>query len=152
MKTVLNGSSQLVSINNEKPDGLNIVPGVPQGSILRPLLCVINIAVLPKRIKNSHVQSCADDTQLMHLFVPENIDHGNISLNEDIWELISFSTNHNLSVDPIKLTHVIFCPESYRHRMLSTLKINIRFARLPHSKNDKILDELRFTKHVSNLI
>ena len=53
-----------VSIDNHMSDKATIASGVPQGSILDPLLFVIYMNDLPLRISNSNVELFADDATL----------------------------------------------------------------------------------------
>ena len=54
---------QCVTINNCLSQVLPVTSGVPQGSILGPLLFVIYINDLPDSIKDSQIFMYADDTK-----------------------------------------------------------------------------------------
>ena len=54
---------QYVSINNYKSGLLQVKSGVPQGSILGPLLFIIYVNDLSSVINNSHILGYADDTK-----------------------------------------------------------------------------------------
>lgn len=70
----LRGRSQFVRISNSASfDGvisttLDLTKGVPQGSILGPILSSIYTSQLPTRISYSNVQIYADDTQIYKSF------------------------------------------------------------------------------------
>ena len=63
-KSYLSDREQFVSIQNKKSDTRNFSVGVPQGSILGPLLFTILINNLPKAINNASVYMYADDTTI----------------------------------------------------------------------------------------
>ena len=61
----INTRKQSVFMNES--DFLNISHGVPQGSILGPLLFIVLINDLPLCLTNSHIHMYADDTTLYAL-------------------------------------------------------------------------------------
>ncbi len=65
-KDYLRNRTQQVSIENELSQISNITSGVPQGSILGPLLFVLLINDLPSRLKICDSLMYADDTVLFH--------------------------------------------------------------------------------------
>ena len=66
-KSYLSNRKQFVSINGFNSDTLNITHGVPQGSVLGPLLFLLYINDLHISIKHSKVYHFADDTNLLHI-------------------------------------------------------------------------------------
>ena len=63
-KSYLSGRKQTVFINDYNSDLMPANCGVPQGSVLRPLLFLIYINNLHKAIQHSNVHLFADDTNL----------------------------------------------------------------------------------------
>ena len=63
-ESYLNGRMQCTSCGSELSDLLSVTHGVPQGSILGPLLFLIYINDLPTFIKHSEVALYADDAVL----------------------------------------------------------------------------------------
>ena len=66
-KSYLSNRSQYVSIQGFDSDTKEVRHGVPQGSIIGPLLFLIYINDLHKAIKNSSVYHFADDTNLLNI-------------------------------------------------------------------------------------
>ena len=58
------GRKQLMHIDSQSSEELAITSGVPQGSILGPLLCIVYINDLPRCVKHCSVNVYADDTVL----------------------------------------------------------------------------------------
>jgi Reverse transcriptase (RNA-dependent DNA polymerase) len=96
---------QFVSINNIHSLLLAIKLGVPQGSILGPLLFLIYINDLPKcnSLSNSLF---ADDTSLFSSH--ENLDHLTEFVNIEFQKVIHFFNQHKLSLHKDKTKFMLF--------------------------------------------
>ena len=66
-KSYLSDRTQCANINNERSEIQTIKYGIPQGSILGPLLFLISINDLSRSIKNSKIHHFADDTNLLYI-------------------------------------------------------------------------------------
>ena len=62
------GRKQYVSVNGSNSDLLSVTCGVPQGSVLGPLLFLININDLPNASKRLTFYLFADDTNIYYEF------------------------------------------------------------------------------------
>ena len=92
MENYLTNRQQYVNFQNTNSSLLNITTGVPQGSILGPLLFIIYINDIPNSSKLLNFISYADDTTL---FVSLNYNHDNSTDN--------FSPNSSILNNEIKL-------------------------------------------------
>jgi len=89
-KLYLSARYQRVSINNCYSDLLPVVSGVPQGSILSPLLFLVFINDMSSYIHQSHLLKFADDTKCFKSIATlSDCDY----LQEDIIALFTWSTN-----------------------------------------------------------
>ena len=68
-RSYLFNRSQYVSIDGFDSDTIEVRHGVPQGSVLGPLLFLLYINDLHKAIKHSSVYHFADDTSLLNIIV-----------------------------------------------------------------------------------
>jgi hypothetical protein len=80
----LTGRKQRVSINGSKSEWATVTSGVPQGSVLGPLLFIIYINDLDVGI-NSSISKFADDTKIGRVI---NTAEDNIALQEDLDKLV----------------------------------------------------------------
>ena len=92
---------QRVVLNGQHSPWADVKAGVPQGSILGPLLFLIYINELPNRL-NSNVKLFADDTSLFS--VVHNITDSANLLNSDLCKINEWALQWKISFnpDPIK--------------------------------------------------
>jgi hypothetical protein len=89
--------------------------GVPQGSILSPILFSIFTADLPKCIKTCKYHLYADDTQLYCSFDAKNIQEAIKNINADLTSIYNWSDNNSLCLNPTKSQVLIFFFRDYSH-------------------------------------
>jgi len=101
IKDFLTNRKQRVKLQNAISNESEVISGVPQGSILGPLLFVIYINDLPNTI-SSKCKLFADDTKIY------NISTNNKVLQEDINKLTQWSEKWQLdfNIDKCKILHV----------------------------------------------
>ena len=105
IKAFLSNRSQTVVLESEKSSKVTVTSGVPQGSVLGPILFLVSINDLPEHIK-SKVRLFADDTAV-YLAV-SNLEHAQI-LQEELDRLAKWSLEWDMEFNPSKCT-VIHAP------------------------------------------
>lgn len=114
----LKGRSQCVKLNSTLSEYLQITRGVPQGSVLGPLLFVIFTADLPKVLPegiNSH--EYVDDTQLNISGEPSSINEIVRDVNVCLELVLRWSSSNGLFLNPSKT--VCLCVGSSRCRAVA---------------------------------
>ena len=100
-KSYLSNRSQYVSINGHESGLAAINCGVPQGSVLGPLLFLLYINDLNQAIKLCKVHHFADDTNL--LCVSNSIKKLNKLVNADLKRLVNWLNANKISLNLKKL-------------------------------------------------
>ena len=102
VRSYLTGRSQRVSVNNSLSDSLDVMKGVPQGSILGPLLFNLYINDLPDILENCRIHIYADDIQLYTFCNADSIANCIVNLNYELNKIFEWATNNHLCLNPQK--------------------------------------------------
>lgn len=102
ISTYLHGRKQAVVANDVASEVIGTSTGVPQGSILGPLLFTLFINDLPRIVKNSCIHMYADDVQLYVSCKLGLVEDAAYKLNEDLQNIRSWSEENSLMVNPCK--------------------------------------------------
>ena len=146
----LKGRKQLVKVNQTKSTTNDVVCGIPQGSVLGPLLFVLYINDLPDKVISS-ILLFADDTKIFKE-VDSIID--SLTIQNDIYELEKWSNDWLLQFHPDKC-HVLTIGKftNIKHAHPYTLNGN----QLEHVLTEKDLgilidEDLSFEEHISKQV
>jgi hypothetical protein len=101
----LSGRMQFVYLNGVESDRLEIKKGVPQGSILGPLLFVIYINDLPE-CSSLIALLFADDTTL--LASGDNLQELVSLVNSEFKKVVKYFRAHQMALHPAKTKFIIF--------------------------------------------
>ena len=80
----LSSRTQRVKVNATCSSSIDVVSGVPQGSVLGPLLFLLYIADLPGLLQNELVGYADDSTLLCRILHPRDMSSVAASLNDDL--------------------------------------------------------------------
>ena len=151
----LSNRRQQVMINNCKSNFQSISCGVPQGSILGPLLFLLFINGLPLYTRNVHTDLYADDTTLYDMQDSmEQIEH---NLQSALNNLHVWCKENGMILNSSK-TKVMLVTTSQKRQRLARDILDLRFNNdiLNSISNDKILgvfvdNNLAWTDHTKHL-
>lgn len=155
-KSYLTQRTQRVLLKDKYSTSLVLKSGVPQGSILGPILFSIYTSQLFNGLHcNYHIY--ADDTQLYHHFSSSSVDLACAQINEDLVNICERSKKHALLLNPSKSKLIVFASKSKYAFLIDKLAISINGIRLSAVNESKVLGlvvdrNLRFSGHVSKCI
>ena len=100
---------QSVLVHGKKSTPQRVISGVPQGSVLGPLLFIVLIGDIDKNIAHSFLSSFADDTRIGR---PISTDTDVKLLQEDLESVYQWSVENNMQFNSDKFELMRYCTNS----------------------------------------
>ena len=123
-KSYLTDRKQLVELDNSKSDLKNITTGVPQGSILGPLLFIIYVNDIQKASKIFKAIMYADDTSLTSILkVFNHSENLNKNINNELLRISVWLKLNKLSLNVQKTKFMIFHNRQKQHIIKPEIQI-----------------------------
>ena len=122
IKSYFSNRTQFVQINDTRSSEQIIRCGVPQGSILGPLLFILYINDLPKTTRLAECLLFADDTSIF--YSNSDPDHVASVMNSELTKISLWMKSNKLSVNIKKTNYVIFKPKQKSVRMSSQISLD----------------------------
>ena len=151
IKSFLSDRVQQVVVNGVKSDPTPVISGVPQGSVIGPLLFLVLISDIDEDIVDAVVKSFADDTRaLHHILTAEDVttlqkelqklykwsDANNMLLNDGKFEAMRYGLNND-----IKSSTCYKTPSGQTITVKSTIK----------DLGVLLSDDCSFNDHINNI-
>lgn len=158
MESYLNDRNQRVLLDAGKASNfLSTNKGVPQGSILGPLLFSIYTADFPKHLLSCSSHQFADDFQIYFSFHPSQLDRAVTLINEDLVSIYNLSQAHGIILNDAKTQLLVFGSKMNEIVGDNNFKICLNNVTLNATNVGKNLGVvfntcLRFDEHVSYLL
>ena len=111
VKSFLIGRCQPVLVNGDNSEEVPVTSGVPQGSVLGPLLFLLYINDLPENIV-SQVRLFADDTAV---YITVNNPTEQNTLQEDLDRLQKWEHSWDMEFNPSKCTVINITRSKHRY-------------------------------------
>ena len=157
-KSYLTNRKQKIITSDTHSNWISVLCGVPQGSILGPLLFSLYINDLPKNISASKYHLYADDVQCYISSTPSTIVSSLQCLNTDIKNVCTLAREHGLQINAAKSKFIIIGSR----KVLSSINtadipgLVVNGVRVPISESVTNLGlcinkHLTWTEHVNNI-
>jgi len=145
--------SQYVRINKTKSTIKEVTCGVPQGSVLGPLLFIIYTNDLPNSLTHTHAILFADDTTIYTK--SKNLNELYNIVNSDLQNLYDWFNANKLSLNISKTNYMLFTNHDIPDITIQNLEIKIGAQVIERKKNLKFLgvqidENLNWHEHITN--
>jgi hypothetical protein len=120
-KSYLSNRKQYVSYKGSSSRSHEITCGVPQGSVLGPLLFIIYTNDLPISLTYSKCVLFADDTTIY--YSSDNIDNIYLKINEDLKSVADWFRANKLTLNINKTNYIIFTKSARERNNNKTIQI-----------------------------
>jgi exonuclease III len=152
LKSYLTGRAQVVNVDGEKSNELPVRYGVPQGSILGPLLFLVYINDIFNLKLKGKLQLYADDVILM--YSSTSLTQMYDDMEHDLAILYDWFYNNSLTVNPDKTSYIIF--RDPRKNIESNRPLHFGFGPIKLVEETKYLGLtidycLSFSSHIDSL-
>ena len=149
----LSGRKQRVCVRDAKSKWLEVQRGVPQGSILGPLLFIVYVNDLPQVIQSSVVTQYVDDTKMT--LVANDVNSLEKKLDEDLQHVLKWADDNKLKMNTRK-TQLMLLSRKRREREMSRVRVSINKEIIERSRSVKCLgvmldDGLNWKEHVESV-
>lgn len=149
LKSYISNRQQLVLIKDSKSTYDDINAGVPQGSVLGPLLFLIYINDIADNL-NSLARLFADDTSLS--YSSQNIQEIELNINQDLNKLNVWSTKWLTMFNPNK-TELLFISNSWNGQNINIQFNGVQLESMDSHRHLGVLlsKDAKWTSHINSI-
>lgn len=151
LASYLQGRCQSVFSNGRTSNNMLVSRGVPQGSILGPLLYTLYSNDLPERLQFCNIHMYADDVQLYHACNAKEIDQCIRKINMDLCNVHEWATANGLCINPRKSKCILIHKRSQSTSFNGVIRLgNSNIEMVDSAKNLGIIFDrhLTWSNHV----
>ena len=148
----LTNRSQKTVIEGQESFAAEVISGVPQGTVLGPLLFLIMLNDITEKIKYSSLYSFADDTRILKI-IENKLDSEH--LQEDLYTTYEFADTNNLQFNDNKFELIKF---GFNFDLKNETSYKNPTGQLIEEKSKvkdlgvTISNDLKFTDHINNVV
>lgn len=137
----LSGKSQYVNIDGCHSPKRSVTLGVPQGSILGPILFLVFINDLPEALQHCAADIYADDTTISHSAHYQAAPNaGSEGLQEDIVEVLNWSSSNKMLLNESKTKSMLVTGKRFvKKKEHSILQLRLKSSEVNQVHSHKLL-------------
>lgn len=114
VKDYLSERMQCVSIDDYVSEPIAVSQGIPQGSVLGPLIFSLYINDLPRTLRHLLYHLFADDVQLYYSTAEKDLKDAEHMINEDIASICTWARDNGLILNASKTQAIVFSNTAVR--------------------------------------
>ena len=149
IKNFLTNREQSVRVENSLSDPVSVKSGVPQGSVLGPLLFLVMMIDINKDVYNAIIGTFADDTRLWNFITQP---HDEINLQNDLDKIYNWADENNMSFNEKKLEGLRFGKINNRPTYKTSNDSIIDIKENVKDLGGYISQNLKFDYHIKNIV
>lgn len=154
-ESYLTNRQQCVQVNGQRSEFLTVRHGVPQGSILGPLLFLLYINDIIQASKKIEFLLFADDTSIF--LADKDLKKMEKTLNEELINVSNWLKANKLSLNVKKSNVLLFRPKNESKKKQATIDLKIDGAAIEEKQSAKYLglyfdNKMTFKEHVNHII
>lgn len=155
LASYLSDRAQRVVLDGRCSSPLTLHRGVPQGSILGPLLFIVYTIIFRLYLQYCSSHFYVDDTQIYYSFPEGEIHLAEERVNADLKSFSGVARDHLLQLNPKKSSVIVFGSDAQISHVKQTIRIKLDDEYLPFSNHGKSLgliidSKMRFREHVTS--
>ena len=149
----LSNRTQQVVVNSCKSKPKEVISGVPQGSVLGPLIFLILISDIDRDIATSFLSSFADDTRIGQAVDCENDAY---TLQQDLQSVYEWCEDNNMAFNSDKFEYMSYVCHKRNEEFHTPIYYDNNGKQIEKSKNVKDLgvymsDDATFSFHINSV-
>ena len=155
----LSERKQFILLGKTTSEQLTVKQGVPQGSILGPVLFLLFVNDMPLHVQKSTMDIYADDTTLSSSSNWKTIQSLNQALSLDLCKVERWASENKMYMNMQKTKALLVTGKRLRKRIVQdsgNLEVKTDYAEIVNVKNHKLLgmiidEDLTYEAHVDKL-
>lgn len=145
----LKGRTQYVTVNGGRSSNHLVTSGVPQGSVLGPLLFLIFINDMPNCCQDSSLRLFADDSLLFKKIINPN---DNLLLQKDLDNLVHWAEDWQMRFNTSKCETMTVAKNTASTQQYTINNVNLNEIESTKYLGVIIDNKLTFSEHIGNII
>ena len=136
-------------VGNYKSNSMCVTSGVPQGSVLGPILFLLYINDLPEVVQKASISMFADDIKL---YLPITSQQSVADLQQDISNVVEWITDNQLKLSPLKTVSLHLLPLRNPNNVYKIGDVQIKQVSSHRDLGVTMDDSLTFKPHIKKCV